>query len=237
MSRLPLAILLLASPLLVPAREDFPSPARSAGLMTLPEGFRAQLVAGEPTLIKPIAMTTDERGRLWVVESHSYPHWLKDKGPGKDRILILEPAAAGGWSCKVFLDDGVNLSGIAVGFGGVWLASVPKIIFLPVKGDKPPGPPVVHLDGFDLKTKHNVVNGLAWGPDGWLYGLNGIQSQARIGPPGAPAEKRAAMDCGVWRYHPTRKKVEVVAWGTTNPWGMDWDERGELFIKIGRAHV
>jgi putative membrane-bound dehydrogenase-like protein len=212
------------------AADSYPSPTQAVARMKVPEGFRVHLVAGEPTLIKPIAMTTDERGRLWVVESHSYPHWLKEKGPGKDRVLILEQQRDGRYSCKVFLDNGVNLSGIAVGFGGIWLTSVPKLIFIPVKEDRPAGKPIVHLDGFDLKARHNVVNTIAWGPDGWLYGLHGILTVARIGAPGTPANKRVPMDCGVWRYHPTRHTFEVVAWGTTNPWGLDWDDHGELFI-------
>ncbi len=230
MSRGLFVLALLATPLLVAAPEEYPSPARSAERMKVPEGFRVQLVAGEPTLIKPIAATTDERGRLWVVESHSYPHWLKDKGPGKDRVLILERQRDGSFSCKVFLEGGVNLSGIAVGFGGVWLTSVPRLVFIPVKDDKPAGEPVVHLDGFTLEAKHNVVNGLAWGPDGWLYGMHGILATSHIGAPGTPADKRLPLNCGVWRYQPTRHKVEAVAWGTTNPWGMDWDENGELYI-------
>src|SRR5262245_21297770 len=201
MSRGLIIVALLASPLLVAAPEEYPSPTKAVERMKVPEGFRVQLVAGEPTLIKPIAATTDERGRLWVVESHSYPHWLKDKGPGKDRVLILERQPDGSFSCKVFLADGVNLSGIAVGCGGVWLTSVPQLIFIPVKDDKPAGAPVVHLDGFALDPKHNVVNDLAWGPDGWLYGLHGITSKAYLGAPGTPAAKRLAMHCGVWRYH------------------------------------
>lgn len=224
------ALLVLVLPLFLWAKEEYPSPTASVARMKVPEGFRVRLVAGEPTLIKPIAMATDERGRLWVVESHSYPHWLTETGPGKDRVLILEPTPDGTYTCKVFLDNGVNLSGITVGFGGVWLTSVPKLIFIPVKDDKPAGPAVVHLDGFSTKTKHNVVNSLAWGPDGWLYGLNGIQTVAKIGPPGTPEKDRAALDCGVWRYHPTRKKAEAYAWGTTNPWGLDWDDQGEMFI-------
>jgi hypothetical protein len=43
-------------------------------------------------------------------------------------------------------------------------------------------------------------------------------------------EKRVAVDCGVWRFHPTREVFEFVAWGTTNPWGLDFDDYGELFI-------
>ncbi|MFO0879264.1 MAG: PVC-type heme-binding CxxCH protein [Gemmataceae bacterium] len=231
MSRWLFLLAVLVCPLLAPAREEtFPSPVQSVARMKVPEGFRVRLVAGEPTLLKPIAATTDERGRLWVIESHCYPHWIKDGRPGKDRVVILEPRGDGTWSSKVFLDNGVNLSGITVGFGGVWLASVPRIVFIPVKDDKPTGDPVVHLDGFSLDTKHNVVNSLLWGPDGWLYGLNGIQSQSKLGAPGTPAGKRVAMDCGVWRYHPVRKKVEAVAHGSTNPWGLDWDDFGEMFI-------
>src|SRR5262245_23488592 len=90
-------------------------PAQAVRRMTLPDGFRIALVAGEPQVVKPIAMTTDDRGRLWVVESHSYPHWITDGKPGKDRILIFEDRGKGKYDCKVFLDNGTNLSGIALG--------------------------------------------------------------------------------------------------------------------------
>jgi putative membrane-bound dehydrogenase-like protein len=228
----PLLTAFALSAVAAPSPEEFASPAKSVGLMKLPEGFRVQLVAGEPDFIKPIAMTTDARGRVWVVESHSYPHWLTDgKKPGKDRVLIFEPTETG-WKGKVFLEKGVNLSGIAVGHGGVWIASVPNILFVPTDfgTDKPTGPAKVLLDGWSLKTKHNVVNNLIWGPDGWLYGLNGIQSESRVGAPGTPEAKRTKMDCGVWRFHPTARTFEAVAHGTTNPWGLDWDDHGELFI-------
>jgi putative membrane-bound dehydrogenase-like protein len=227
-----LAVVVVACPLLAKDPSDPPSPQESVKRMKVPEGFRVSLVAGEPTLVKPIGATTDERGRLWVVESHSYPNWITDGKPGKDRVLICEPDGKGGWSCKVFLDNGVNLSGIAVGFGGVWLCAVPELLFVPVRPgeDRPAGPARAILDGWSTKTKHNVFNSLAWGPDGWLYGCNGIQSQSLVGAPGSAREKRVALDCGVWRYHPTRRTFELVASGTTNPWGLDWNEHGEMFI-------
>jgi putative membrane-bound dehydrogenase-like protein len=213
-------------------RGDEPMPPeKSLERMTLPEGFRVQLVAAEPTLVKPIAITTDDRGRLWVVESHSYPHWITDGSVGKDRVLIFEEHD-GKYEGKVFLDKATNLSGIAVGFGGVWLCASPNFLFIPVKpgGDRPAGPAVVVLDGWSLKAKHNVFNGLTWGPDGWLYGMNGILDTSLVGKPGTAAKDRVPMDCGVWRYHPIKGKFEVFANGTTNPWGLDFDERGELFI-------
>ena len=52
----------------------------------------------------------------------------------------------------------------------------------------------------------------------------------KVGRPGAPEAKRTHIQCGIWRYHPTRKSFEVVCHGTTNPWGHDWDEHGQLFF-------
>jgi putative membrane-bound dehydrogenase-like protein len=179
-------------------------------------------------------MTLDDRGRLWVVESHSYPNWITNDRPGHDRILILEDTQGKGRydSCKVFLDQGTNLSGIALGFGGVWLCATPRLLFIPVRPgeDRPSGPAVTVLDGWDTGAKHNVFNTLLWGPDGWLYGCHGILATAYVGKPGTPREQRVPFNCGVWRYHPVKERFEVVAWGTTNPWGLDWDDKGEIFI-------
>jgi putative membrane-bound dehydrogenase-like protein len=212
---------------------DKPIPPNEApAKMTLPEGFRVTLFAGEPDIVQPIAFTFDDRGRMWVVECLSYPNWSKD-GTGKDRVVILEDTDGDGRFDKktVFLDNGSNLSGIEFGFGGVWLCSSPNLLFIPVKDDKPAGAPQVVLDGWNVRdTKHNVFNSLAWGPDGWLYGCNGIQAKAWVGAPGTPQKDRTYMDCGVWRYQPTAKKFEVFASGTTNPWGLDWDDYGQLFI-------
>ena len=86
------------------------------------------------------------------------------------------------------------------------------------------------LDGWDTKAQHNMFNGLKWGPDGWLWGCNGILSNSRVGKPGTPDKERVALNCGVWRYHPTSSVFEAVAHGTTNPWGLDFDDLGEAFI-------
>ncbi len=215
--------------------QDAPVPAREAPLrFTLPEGFRATLFAGEPDVVQPIAMCFDQRGRLWVAECLSYPKWHKDLTKGRDRILIFEDSDNDGTFDKrtVFHDKMYNLSGIQIGFGGVWLCATPHLLFIPDKDgdDVPDGPPEVLLDGWDTKAIHNVFNGLNWGPDGWLYGCHGITVTVDIGAPGTPKKVRKRMNCGVWRFHPTKEIFEVVAHGTTNPWGIDWDEHGQMFV-------
>ncbi len=231
-----LLFLFCASLTLLSVAQEAPAPfppKEAAAKMKLPEGFRVKLVAGEPDVVQPIAFTFDDRGRLWVVECLSYPQWSSE-GKGSDRVSIYEDRDGDGrFDAKtIFYDKGVNLSGIEWGHGGVWLTAVPNLIFIPDRDadDKPDGEPVVVLDGWDLAAKHNVVNGLAWGPDGYLYGLNGILSNSRVGKPGAKSEDRKPINCGVWRIHPQSHEFEPYAYGTTNPWGLDWNEHGQLFI-------
>ncbi len=235
MPRLPAVIFAIALMSLPSPAQDRPLPPQEAARhMTVPDGFHVTLFAGEPDVVQPIAFTFDDRGRLWVVECYSYPHWTKQK-EGRDRVLIFEDTDGDGKFDKrtVFWDKGANLSGIQLGFGGVWLCSTPNLIFLPDRDgdDRPDGPPEIVLDGWNIeKAQHNVFNALTWGPDGWLYGCNGIQSASLVGKPGTPDKERVAINCGVWRYHPTRRVFEAVAHGTTNPWGLDFDDSGEMFI-------
>ncbi len=233
MSRLLLVCLLssVLCPLAFAADKPVPT-ADAAAKMKLPPGFKVQLFAGEPDVVQPIAFTFDDRGRMWVVECMMYPKWSQDGKGGKDRVIILEDTDGDGKHDKktVVLEDGVNLSGIELGFGGMYLCSSPNLIFIPIKDDKP-GKPEILLDGWNIKdAKHNVFNSLVWGPDGWLYGCNGIQTKSKVGKPGTADKDRVLFDCGVWRFHPTRKVFEVVATGTTNPFGLDFDEHGEMFI-------
>jgi putative membrane-bound dehydrogenase-like protein len=181
-----------------------------------------------------MGFTFDDRGRLWVAECVSYPKWVPPGQQGNDRIVIFEDTDGDGKfdTRKVFADKLANVSGIAVGHGGVWLTALPYVLFIPDRNgdDVPDGPAEIVLDGWDMKAKHNVFNKPSWGPDGWLYGLNGILSNSLVGKPGTPDAERTPMNCGVWRLHPVTRKFEVVCTGTTNPWGLDWDEVGRGFI-------
>ncbi|MGH7201917.1 MAG: PVC-type heme-binding CxxCH protein, partial [Planctomycetaceae bacterium] len=151
-----------------------------------------------------------------------------------DKILILEDADADGTfeTRKVFI-EGLNLvSGLEVGFGGVWVGAAPYLMFIPDKDrdDKPDSKPRILLDGFGYHDTHETLNSFTWGPDGWLYGCHGVFTHSHVGKPGAPDEERTAINAGVWRYHPTRHEFEVFAHGTSNPWGIAFDEHGRMFI-------
>jgi putative membrane-bound dehydrogenase-like protein len=208
-------------------------PAEAATRFHLPPGFRITLAAAEPDVRQPIALTHDDRGRVWVAESYSYAG-SKFIEESHDRILIFEDADGDGVfeSRKIFAEGLSRLSGLTIGFGGVWVTTAPVLAFIPDRDgdDRPDGPPIVQLDGWTTEAEHNTVNGLTWGPDGWLYGRHGIKQSSLVGRPGAPAAERIQVGCAIWRFHPTRHRFEVVADGTINPWGLDFDEHGQAFI-------
>jgi putative membrane-bound dehydrogenase-like protein len=234
------------------------SPQDALKNIQLPTGFKAELIAAEPDLVQPIAFTFDERGRIWVIEGNSYPK-PREIGHGLDRIKILEDKDGDGTfeTHKIFC-EGLNLaSGIELGFGGIYVGAAPYLMFIPRDGDKPlpinatsPGAPssISHLpssaptvpglpftahillDGWGSQDTHETLNSFIWGPDGWLYGCHGVFTHSRIGKPGTPDAERQPLNAGVWRYHPIRHEFEVFAHGTSNPWGLDYDQHGEWFV-------
>jgi putative membrane-bound dehydrogenase-like protein len=219
----------------VAAADRTPSPLpaeKAAQAMALPDGFRATVFAAEPMVVQPISFCLDSRGRLFVAEALNYGTW---QPTGKDRIVILEDRDGDGRadSRKVFYEGFNYVTGLEVGFGGVWVVSPPQLYFLADRDgdDRPDGEPQVLFDGFGYReSRHNLVNGFTWGPDGWLYAGHGRTSPSDVGRPGTPADQRIHCDGGVYRIHPTRLVFENFADGTTNPWGVDFDDFGQCFV-------
>jgi len=220
-----------------PSKEPLLSPQEALKRLRLPPGFQATLFAAEPDVRQPISMTFDAAGRMWIAENYTYAEQpLRFEKKLLDRIIVLEDANGDGKSDKrtVFFDQLKGLSSVEVGFGGVYALAPPLLFFIPDadRDLKPDADPVVVLDGFEIgpSNTHNFANGLKWGPDGWLYGRVGITAPGKIGRPGTPDDQRVPVGPSIWRYHPVTHAVEEVCTGTTNPWGHDWNEHGELFF-------
>lgn len=222
------------------------SPAEAASKMTTAAGLEVRLFAAEPMVRQPVCIEFDDRGRLWVIQYLQYPNpaglqrvevdrYSRTKydkipkpppyGPvGADRISILEDVDGDGQadSIKDFV-GGLNLaSGMAFGYGGVFVLNVPYLLFYPDENrdDVPDGDPHVLLSGFGMEDAHSVANSLAWGPDGWLYGCQGSTVTANI--------RGIEFQQGVWRYHPNTHEFELFCEGGGNSWGLDFDSTGQL---------
>lgn len=202
-------------------------PAEAIKKMSVPDGFTVELVASEPDIVNPVAMTIDERGRFWITESLEYPR--REAGAGRDRIKVIEDTDGDGKADKfTVFAEGLNIpSGIAVGHGGVWVANAPDILFMQdTDGDGKADKTEVVVTGFGRDDTHELPNSLTWGPDGYLYGLNGVFNHSHVKHRG----KEYKFTCALFRIDPRTRDFELFAEGTSNPWGIAWDPLGNAFL-------
>lgn len=226
-----------------------PSPEESLQHFTIMPGLKMEVVASEPVIRQPLNLHFDARGRLWVVQYIQYPFpaglkvvkydkYLRavfNKVPqppphhvrGADKITILEDKDGDGLfeTHKDFV-TGLNIaSSVAIGRGGVFVLNPPYLLFYPDrdKDDIPDGDPEVCLSGFGLEDTHAVANNLRWGPDGWLYGVQGSTTTGHV-------RGIEFLGQAIWRYQPETKAFELFAEGGGNPWTLDFDSKGRIFV-------
>ncbi|MCH6234277.1 PVC-type heme-binding CxxCH protein [Cognataquiflexum rubidum] len=229
----------------------FLSPQEAVEAMTVKAGFKVNVWASEPMMTQPMAFCWDDRGRLWIAENKDYEsRGYGFSSSGDSRILILEDTDGDGVadSKKVFIEGLAFPAAIAVGFDGVYVGAPPNLLFIPDKNgdDKADTDKIeILLTGWGILDRHETLNSLHWGPDGWLYGLQGFATPSKIRKPNGDAKlyyhndafpegllEKEGVDIngGVWRYHPVKDRFEVVAHGFSNPWGIDYDAKGQLLM-------
>ena len=218
--------------------------------MTVADGLEVKLAAAEPMITQAMAFCWDDRGRMWIAENRDYENRKAGfSGSGDSRVVILEDTDGDGKfdTRKVFLEGIPFPAAIAVGFDGLWLGAPPNLLFVPDRdrNDRADANIEIRLTGWGIQDRHETLNSFIWGPDGWLYGCQGYATRSTVGKPvdggrilkpGEPFPEKIPVrdgqyiDGGVWRYHPTKDRFEVLAHGFSNPWGLDFDDHGEMFI-------
>jgi len=212
----------------------------------------------EPEVAQPTHVSFDGRGRMWIAQYRQYPYpaglkmisrdaYYRGKydrvppappnhTPGADLISVHEDTDGDGvYDRHKKVLTGLNMANSVVhGHGGIWVTHAPYLLFYPdADGDDlPDGPPEVRLAGFGLEDTHSTVNGLAWGPDGWLYGAQGSTVTSHITRPDVAKAGETPLyleGCAVWRYHPQSKQFEIFADGSGNTFGLHFDAEGRLF--------
>ncbi len=199
----------------------------------LAEGYEINLVASEeqfPELANPVAINFDSKGRLWVATMASYPHW-KPKTPMDDKLLIFEDNDNDGKAdkCKVFAGGLHQPTGFELGFGGVFIAQQPDILFVKdTDGDDKEDVRERKLVGFCSADSHHGLAAFEWGPDGGLYFQEGTFKYSQVE---SPYGLTRLAEAGIWRFDPRTEKFGVhVSMAFSNPWGHVFDRWGQDFI-------
>jgi len=160
-------------------RADTPSPRspeQSLAAMTLPRGFKVDLVASEPLIVDPVAFDWGPDGRLWVVEMRDYPSGIDGKGKpgGRVKVLVDDDGDGDYDSATVFADGLPYPTGIKVWKNGVLIAAAPDILYAEDSdGDGRADIQRKLYTGFGEGNQQHRVNGLRPRLDNWLQVANG----------------------------------------------------------------
>lgn len=203
---------------------------------TMAEGYEVNLFAAEDLgVAKPTQIAWDERGRLWVACSPTYPQTAPGERPA-DFILVLEDSDHDGKADKShrFAEDLTMVQGLELADGGLLVCDFDQIIHLrDTDGDGKADVKRVLFSGFGIGDTHQLANSIAHGPDGSLWFTQGLHAFSRV----ETAHGLARLDkAGVWRLNPRTQKMEGYFNGGragANCWGVVFDDYNQVFHKSG----
>ena len=222
-----------------PGTEDFARGVRETGPLTpkeekatfvLPPGFKAELVAAEPQINKPMNLAFDARGRLWVTSTVEYPYPVEVGQAGRDSVKVLEDSNGDGRFDKVTtFADGLNIPiGLHPYKDGVVCYSIPFIWHLrDTDGDGVCDTREKLYGPFDhTRDTHGMCNNFLRGYDGWLYSCHGFNNQSSVA--GGDGNRVVMHSGNTFRIKLDGSRIEHFTHGQVNPFGLAYDARGDL---------
>lgn len=198
------------------------TPAEEQQTFRLPSGFRMELVAAEPDVIDPVAMTFDEAGRIYAVEMRDYP--MGDGPPGRIRLLEDRDGDGRYEHSTVFADNLQLPNGVMRWRKGILVTSTPDILYFEDSdGDGKADKRKVVLTGFASQNPQLRLNGPQYGIDNWIYAAYTRLTTARryakefgdkgqpIRFPDRPDIKPLDIHSRDVRFRPDEGKLEALA--------------------------
>ena len=194
------------------------SPEESIKKMHLEKGFVVKLVAAEPLITAPVAMSFDEQGRIWVVEMESY---MPDtSGTGEDNptgnIVILSDKNDDGImdERKVFLDSLVLPRALCLIENGILVAESPNLWYYEIKNDRPVKKTLIDSAYSEGGNVEHQPNGLFRALDNWIYN--------------AKSSKRYRKKGDHWLIEKTHFRGQ---------WGITQDDQGRLYYNTNSENL
>lgn len=206
--------------------------------LKVPQGYKIELFASEtefPDLAKPMQMSFDGKGRLWVAVMPSYPHYKPGDAKPNDKILILEDTNNDGKADKqTVFADGLHLP---LGFEIAKDRNETKVyvsqgtnlkLFTDTNGDDRADKSEILLSGYDDHDTHHNSHAFCVDPSGAIYSGEGVFLHTNVETPYGPVR---ATNGGFYRYSPQLHKLERTAQlSIPNPWGIAFDDWGQPFF-------
>lgn len=203
------------------------------GKIKMAPGFKIELFASEkefPELEKPVQLTFDNKGRLWVAVMPTYPQWKPGDPKPNDKILIFEDTDGDGKADKqtVFADHLTLPVGFELSAEGVYLSQGTNLVLLTdTNGDDKADKKEILLSGFDDHDTHHAHHAYTSDGSGSIYMGQGVFLHSDIETSYGTVR---ATNGGFFRFDPVKRKLEYTAQlSIPNPWGIMFDEWGQNF--------
>ncbi|MEZ0254110.1 MAG: PVC-type heme-binding CxxCH protein [Chthoniobacter sp.] len=238
-----LLCLFAAIPPTLAAEPDRDSPEAELASFKLPPGFKIELWASERDgVAKPIQIRWDARGRLWVIQSTTYPQLVPGTAPN-DKVLILEDTKHSGYADKVttfadglMIPTGLEIAPSSGKESACYVGEGPKLWKLTdTDGDGVADKREVVLRGFGTGDNHQDINSFRWSPGGELMFSQGLHAHARVETPYGIV---SLDEAGLWRYRPSENRLDAFFGGSAdpqNPWGWTFTRWGRPLISSGNS--
>ena len=179
-----------------------------------------------PEIACPIAMRWDNRGRLWVSTSKTYPHVYPGDEPN-DTIVILEDTDKDGKADKsTVFAEGLHIPlSFVLTDKGCYVSDQPHLVLLEdLDGDDKADKRTEVLTGFGTEDSHHSLHDFQWTPDGDLVFRESIFHNSQVETAYGPVR---AKNSAWFRFTPRTQKLPAFgSYPNTNPWGVTYDQWG-----------
>ncbi len=225
--------------LLTQAGHDVPA---SAPPRSLDSRLVFEQIAKEPQIVTPTGLAVDARGRVLVIESHTHFRPKDYAGPPADRIRLFEDADGDGRFERVstFFEGTKMTMGLKFARDGSLFVATRSALYRladrdgdgkadDVSPERLPTP-IVRLDT-PGDYPHNGLSGFAFDSGDRVYFGLGENLGADYRLIGSDGTTLAGGGEGgnVYRCQPDGSKLERIATGFWNPFGLAFDQFGRLF--------
>ncbi len=209
-------------------------PKAALASFRVPPGFRLNAVATEPLVTDPVSVCYDADGRLYVAEMRGYPY--PEKSPTGYIRRLEDTDGDGRFDRSTIFVDGLSWPTSVVPYdGGVYIAVAPEILYAKDRdGDGVAELKKVVFAGFGTGNVQALLNGLIWGPDGWIYGASGGNG-GEIRNPGRPSLKPVTLRGRDFRFKPDGSAFEAISGG--GQFGHCFDDWDHRFVCNNSDHI
>jgi putative membrane-bound dehydrogenase-like protein len=208
--------------------------ANALATMQLASGFRLEMVAHEPLVQDPVAMTFDEQGRLFVVEMRGYSE-RGDQGLGVVRLLTDNDGDGLFDHSTNYVDELSWPTAVCCYDGGIFVGVAPDILYCKdTDGDGRADIRERIFTGFGRSNVQGLLNSFRWGVDNRIHGATSSAGGA-VRRPHEPQEAAVSLRGRDFSFDPATLDLRPESGGGQH--GLSFDRWGRKFICSNSNHL